>query len=448
MKIKTFLGALIFIPLLATGLDLADIYSKAQLNDSEIKRLSATFEGQKINSLLTSAKEGLLLNFSGSNGSAISYSYTYEDYGSTTAGTQDITSTLSLSASLPKEVGTSITVQLPITYEINSSEDPTINLYISISQRINPILGWEPEEAKAIQEKLSLIKIQGQIFNREIQLKTEILSSIRDIISNQAKILKTQETIDRLQVEIETNATLRNFSSESYSAQKLEFDLNNALNTITITALDQERLFNSLITIIGEHQTYPITIDEIVNLKLDDLPPPNFIFPDKEKNQNIIEAKLSLKFSELSLSEHQFSGLPDLGIGGSWNTTNKSISINTSFSLPINPQIVELERSKLVQDSRAAELTLGKVINTFRKNVASLEVKKQQYQSSSINYSSEYELMKLKLKEVQTSYDAGIGDVLSVNEARNAIKQIELEQITNAIEGLIIELEISTLSSP
>ena len=136
-------------------------------------------------------------------------------------------------------------------------------------QRINPILGWEPKEAKAIQEKISLIKIQGQIFNREIQLKTEILSSIRDIISNQAKILKTQETIDRLQVEIETNATLRNFSSESYSAQKLEFDLNNALNTITITALDQERLFNSLITIIGEHQTYPITIDEIVNLKLD-----------------------------------------------------------------------------------------------------------------------------------------------------------------------------------
>ena len=263
MKIKTFLGALIFIPLLATGLDLADIYSKAQLNDSEIKRLSATFEGQRINSLLTSAKEGLLLNFSGSNGSAISYSYTYEDYGSTTAGTQDITSTLSLSASLPKEVGTSITVQLPITYEINSSEDPTINLYISISQRINPILGWEPKEAKAIQEKLSLIKIQGQIFNREIQLKTEVLSLIRDIITNQATILETQETTDRLQVEIETNATLRNFSSESYSAQKLEFDLNNALNTITITALDQERLFNSLITIIGEHQTYPITIEEI-----------------------------------------------------------------------------------------------------------------------------------------------------------------------------------------
>ena len=114
MRFKTVLIFLLFLPLIVTALDLEEIYRNAQSNDREIKRLSALLEGQRITAQLTKAKEGILLNVSGSNSSAISYSYTYEDYGSTESGTQSITGGFSLSASLPKELGTSISVQLPI----------------------------------------------------------------------------------------------------------------------------------------------------------------------------------------------------------------------------------------------------------------------------------------------------------------------------------------------
>ena len=271
---------------------------------------------------------------------------------------------------------------------------------------------------------------------------------MRDIIAEQAKLIDTQATINRLQVEIETNATLQNFSLESYAAQKLKFDLNSALDTINLTTLEQERLLKSLFAKF-DHGKKPLTsLKEIVALKPTDLPQPNFIFPEKANVQAINEAEFALKYARSILSEHQFAGLPEFNIGASWNTTNKSINLNANFSLPITPEVLELEQSKLFQEALAVELNLETVINTYEQSIAAFQIEIKRYLSFVTEYSREYELTKLKLKEVQALFAAGVSDQLSVSNAEQTVEQVLLKQTLKAIDGLLIDLDITSLSSP
>lgn len=369
---------------------------------------------------------------------------------------------------------TDITAGTDISIGIDSQNGTSsLKLYPSftVNQPLNKILGLENStESQDLTDKLAVTQGEILIKKREIECKTLVLNTLKNLYAAEKKLKEIDVSIMDAQKTFHDAVTLGSYSPKSLKYLQLKFSLSRlkreritAERTLKNRRADLEAVIGSKFVSVPEILPY-------VTLKVPSV-------DNSEENPDISLANLRMEKDIETLKEQSVSDVPQLSTGLSMARTNsdipdtdisgtfKSIFENFSFSVSVGGTIdsksvyVKTGVSWSLPDSRIKNInkTISKntiesdrlqvklLEQSFRSRISAMKLELEDLENRGSNLTEEQEIAERNLKDVKNQFENGLISVEGVKKVQWQLDSLEYDKKALLLDKLITGQDIEEL---
>jgi len=450
---QTVLRALLLccaLPLFAV--DLGDLLRGARERDLECKRLSLGLENAGISMARAKAGRGMQFALDSSGVMLTQELGPFADYDDTYVSTGN-----GLSFSLGEPLNTRFGVSVPLSWSTGTdttSGGVRTGAGVSVTQPINPLLGWTPHAAEDMALRGAREKAQMELRSRESALKREVVSGVRTLVALEQRLFDAEASSRDARAELEKTRALQTYGEGSYAIRRLEgtlaglekekaqtsaeMDLRRAaLERKTGASLDGSRLSASLT--LGEPR------------------PVSSFTAEPAANQAVYLAGLAVDLAAERSKEEGFKDLPVLSVRGGYNFYTVYLKDvlywyhYPAVSLSVSWKVFDNGTSRLDAESLRNELAMARIgfqeaEEAFRASWAEIVLSARDMETRRDRFLEQKALQELELAEKLDAFREGIATGLDVEQTRTRMQRLSFDDLLLRCDEWLLSLQAEALN--
>lgn len=386
----------------------------------------------------------------------------------------DFTMSPSVEVVLPNDGATKITASADLGFEYGDSSYYSVAPDLSISHKFD-LTGYDSDLASSLSNARSSLQSEMTYRNAKLTFESQVLTSIKTILSAQQSLDEANYNLAKAEKNLSNALELGNISETSVSYMQTMNNINLQKRTIDATEKQIATAMEQYTTLTG------LEWDGVENLPSPDLtlnilPNGNteviLASIDVEIAQQAIAAKQhEVSPSSISVSGNVNSSLSEqsktvggsgavsyqagnwsvgAGFGGTYsNRTDKftpSLTFAGNWSNKTTKRSDDLELQKLNNDLISAQNDLADARTSYVQSAQNLQISILNHNYTVQNHAAEKPYYESNLEYQKTLLDAGLCSQDDVNDASKQVEWAGVTEITDQIDGLLLQIQIEQLN--
>lgn len=386
----------------------------------------------------------------------------------------DFTMSPSVEVVLPNDGATTITAGANLGFEYGDSSYYSVEPDLSISHKFD-LTGYDSDLASNLSNARSALQSEMTYQNALLTFESQVLTSIKTILSAQQSLDEAYYNLAKAEKNLSNALELGNISETSVTYLQTMNNINLQKRTIDATEKQIATAKEQYTTLTG------LEWDGVENLPSPDLT--LNILPNG--NTEVILASIDVEIAQQAIAEKQHEVSPSsisvsgnvnsslseqsktvggsgavsyqagnwsvgAGFGGTYsNRTDKftpSLTFAGSWSNKTTKRSDDLELQKLNNDLISAQNDLADARTSYVQSAQNLQISILNHNYTVQNHAAEKSYYESNLEYQKTLLDAGLCSQDDVNDASKQVEWAGVTEITDQIDGLLLQIQIEQLN--
>lgn len=433
------------------SVDLADLFRGAGERDLELKRISLSLENMGIAQARAQAGRGMQLSLDSSG-----LTFTQELGSDDSLDDSYIAATSGVTLSLGEPFHTRLGVTIPASYSTSATSDGGLRTGAgaSITQPINPLLGWTPHAAedKALRNAREKAVLERKA--REAALKREIVGGLRSLAALEQRLFDADASARDLRAELDRTRALQTYEDGSYAMRKLEGALIRLEKEKAQASAEMELRRGNLerktgVSFGGSPVASALTIGEPQ--------PVEDLEVEPGSNQAVYLAGLNADLASERVKEEGFKDLPTLSVRGGYTFNTillrdvltwyhfPSVSVSLSWKIFDNG-LSRLNAEALENELAMARIGLQAAEEEYRSARAEILLAAKDLRRRKDLLEEQKALQELELREKTAAFQKGIATEADAGQARTRLDRLSFDELLLRCDAWLLSIQAEALN--